>query len=351
MSSAYKKALVTGITGQDGSYLAALLLDKGYEVHGLRQCLAFDDGANIRDIESKLTLHPGDMTDGGSLTRIVAQIRPDEIYNLAAQSYVADSFAAPEMTADVNGLGTLRLLDAVRAAGLEKTSRIYQASSSELFGNAPSPQNEQTPMRPCNPYGAAKLYAFSIIGTYRQAYGMFACNGILFNHESPRRGEHFVTRKIVLAAAAIEAGRQEKLVLGNLSAERDWGHARDYVAGMWQMLQQAEPDDYVLATGEAHTVREFAEQAFSIAGMHIEWRGEGLHEKGYDRATGRVLVEVSEAFYRPSELHHLCGDPRKARARLGWVPETGFTQLVREMVESERRALGFGVAPLLRQVS
>lgn len=342
-----KVALITGITGQDGSYLAEFLLEKGYEVHGvLRRSSTFNTGRIehlylnewVRDMKKKraVNLHYGDMTDSSSLIRIIQEIQPDEIYNLAAQSHVKVSFDVPEYTAEADAVGTLRLLEAVRILGLEKKTRIYQASTSELYGKVQEvPQKETTPFYPRSPYGVAKQYGFWITKNYREAYGMYAVNGILFNHESERRGETFVTRKITLAAAAIAKGKQDKLYLGNLSARRDWGYAKDYVECMWLILQQPKPDDFVIATGEMHTVREFCTLAFHYAGIELHWQGEGVDEKGID-ANGRVLVEVDPKYFRPAEVEQLCGDPTKARTILGWNPrKTSFEQLVKLMVESD----------------
>ena len=342
-----KKALITGITGQDGSFLAEFLLEKNYEVHGiLRRSSTFNTARIehlyltewVRDMKKKraVNLHYGDMTDSSSLIRIIQEVQPDEIYNLAAQSHVKVSFDVPEYTAEADAVGTLRLLEAVRILGLERKTRIYQASTSELFGKVQEvPQKETTPFYPRSPYGVAKQYGFWITKNYREAYGMFAVNGILFNHESERRGENFVTRKITLAAAAIAKGKQDELYLGNLSALRDWGYAKDYVECMWLILQQDEPDDFVIATGEMHSVREFCTLAFHYAGIELHWEGEGVNEKGID-ATGRVLVEVDEKYFRPTEVEQLCGDPTKAKTLLGWNPrKTGFDQLVRLMVESD----------------
>jgi len=343
-----KVALITGITGQDGSYLAEFLLDKGYEVHGiLRRSSSFNTGRIehlyldewVRDMHNRrlLELHYGDMTDSSSLIRIIQDVKPDEIYNLAAQSHVKVSFDVPEYTAEADAVGTLRLIEAVRITGREKVTRIYQASTSELFGKVQEiPQRETTPFYPRSPYACAKLYSFWIMKNYRESYGMYCVNGILFNHESERRGENFVTRKITFAAARIVNGLQEKLYLGNLNARRDWGYARDYVECMWLMLQQDEPDDFVIATGEYHTVREFCTLAFHYAGIELEWQGEGLNEKGIDRATGRVLVEVDPRFFRPAEVEQLLGDPTKARTQLGWNPrQTSFDELVHLMVEHD----------------
>lgn len=344
-----KTALITGITGQDGSFLAEFLLEKGYEVHGiLRRSSTFNTGRIehlylqewVRDQKKKraINLHYGDMTDSSSLIRIIGEVQPDEIYNLAAQSHVKVSFDVPEYTADTDAVGTLRLLEAVRMLGLEKKTRIYQASTSELFGLVQEvPQRETTPFYPRSPYGVAKQYGFWITKNYREAYGMFAVNGILFNHESERRGENFVTRKITLAAAAIANGKQDKLYLGNLSARRDWGYAKDYVECMWLILQNPTPEDFVIATGEMHTVREFCTLAFREAGIELTWQGEGVSEKGID-STGRVLVEVDPKFFRPTEVEQLCGDPTKAKTLLGWNPrKTTFEELVRLMVRSDMK--------------
>lgn len=342
-----KVALITGITGQDGSYLAEFLLQKGYEVHGiLRRSSSFNTERIehlyleewVRDQHEgrKVNLHYGDMTDSSSLVRIIGLVKPDEIYNLAAQSHVKVSFDVPEYTADTNALGTLRLLEAVRILGMEHKTRIYQASTSELFGKVQEiPQRETTPFYPRSPYAVSKLYAFWIMKNYRESYGMFAANGILFNHESPRRGENFVTRKITLAAARIAAGKQKKLYLGNLDARRDWGYTPDYVECMWLILQQDQPDDYVIATGEFHTVREFADAAFRHVGINLHWEGTGINEKGIDD-NGNVLVEVDPKFFRPCEVEQLLGDPAKAREQLGWNPRsTSFEDLVRIMVEAD----------------
>lgn len=337
-----KKAFITGITGQDGSYLTELLLSKGYEVHGIiRRSSSFNTeridhlykDPHLNDVS--LFLHYGDMTDASNLSRLLDRIKPDEIYNLAAQSHVKVSFEVPEYTADVDGIGTLRLLDAIKDTGLKP--RFYQASTSELFGGMKdtAPQNEKTPFYPRSPYAAAKLYAYWITVNYREAYNLFACNGILFNHESPRRGETFVTRKITRAVANIVKGNQDKLYLGNLDAKRDWGYAGDYVEGMWLMLQQDVPDDYVLATGEAHTVREFATLAFSYAGIDIEWIGQGIDEKGIDKKTGKILVEIDSKYFRPTEVEFLLGNPTKAEVELGWKRKVSFEQLVKIMVEAD----------------
>lgn len=341
-----KKALISGITGQDGSYLAELLLQKGYEVHGiLRRSSSFNTGRIehlyfdewVRDMKQQrlVNLHYGDMTDSSSLVRIIQQIQPDEIYNLAAQSHVKVSFDVPEYTAETDAVGTLRLLEAVRILGLEKKTRIYQASTSELFGLVQEiPQKETTPFYPRSPYGVAKQYGFWITKNYRESYGMFAVNGILFNHESERRGENFVTRKITLAASRIAQGMQDKLYVGNLDARRDWGYAKDYVECMWLMLQHENPEDFVIATGEMHSVREFCTLAFGEAGINMTWQGEGIHEKGIDKSTGKVLVEVDPKYFRPSEVEQLLGDPTKARTLLGWNPrKTSFEELVRIMMK------------------
>ena len=348
-----KKALITGITGQDGSYLAELLLEKGYEVHGtLRRSSSFNTGRIdhlyfdewVRDMKQKreINLHYADMTDSSSLIRIIQTIQPDEIYNLAAQSHVKVSFDVPEYTAETDAVGTLRLLEAVRILGLEKKTRIYQASTSELFGLVQEvPQKETTPFYPRSPYGVAKLYGFWITKNYRESYGMFAVNGILFNHESERRGETFVTRKITLAAARIAQGMQDKLYLGNMDARRDWGHARDYVECMWLMLQHDTPEDFVIATGEMHTVREFCTLAFGEAGINLQWVGSGIDEKGVDKATGNILVEVDKKYFRPAEVDQLLGDPTKARTLLGWNPrKTSFAELVRQMVRHDMEKVG-----------
>ena len=341
-----KTAFITGITGQDGSYLAEFLLEKGYEVYGLFRRGSTNTTQRIADLmqekakeDEKLHLVYGDMTDSMNLVRLIMEIKPDEIYNLAAQSHVAVSFEEPEYTANADGMGVLRILEAVRIAGLEKTTRIYQASTSELYGKvAEIPQKETTPFHPRSPYGVAKLYGYWITKHYREAYGMYAVNGILFNHESERRGETFVTRKITLAVGNIVNGKQEKLYLGNLNAKRDWGYAKDYVECMWLMLQQEKPEDFVIATGETRTVREFVEKAFEVAGINICWTGEGVDEKGFDAATGKVLVEVSSEFFRPAEVDLLLGDPTKAKTVLGWNPrKTTFEELVRRMVEYDLR--------------
>ena len=334
-----KKALITGVTGQDGSYLAELLLEKGYDVHGMVRRSSTEKRERIIHLEGNahFHLHYGDLSDSTSLVRIVRMVKPDEVYNLAAQSHVQVSFDVPEYTADIVAIGVLRLLEAVRLCGLEKSCRIYQASTSELYGKVEEcPQSEATPFHPYSPYAVAKQYGFWITKEYREAYGMYACSGILFNHESERRGETFVTRKITLAAARIAQGKQDKLYLGNLSALRDWGYARDYVECMWRILQQEEPEDFVIATGVQHSVREFCELAFREAGISLEFRGEGENEQGIDKETGRVLVEVSPLFYRPTDVVNLWGDPTKARTRLGWNPtKTSFDELVRLMVRHD----------------
>lgn len=330
-----KKALITGITGQDGSYLAELLLEKGYEVHGLIRRSSVSNTERIDHLirEDKIVLHGGDLSDTSSIVRVVGEVHPDEIYNLAAQSHVQVSFEAPEYAGDVDALGVLRILEAVRILGLTQTCRIYQASTSELFGKVEEvPQRETTPFHPYSPYAVAKQYGFWMVKEYREAYHMFAVNGILFNHESERRGENFVTRKITLAAGRIACGLQDKLYLGNLSSLRDWGYAKDYVECMWLMLQHDKPEDFVIATGEQHTVREFTTLAFRYVGMELEWQGEGMEEKGIDKATGKVLVEVSEQFYRPTDVVNLWGDPTKAKTVLGWNPrQTSYEELCRLM--------------------
>lgn len=347
-----KKALITGINGQDGSYLAELLLEKGYEVHGIiRRSSTFNTeriehlyiDSLIKDlhIKQKIKLHYGDMTDSTNLIRLVQQIKPDEIYNLAAQSHVKVSFELPEYTAETDGIGTLRLLEAVRICGLTETTKIYQASTSELYGKVQEvPQKETTPFYPRSPYGVAKIYAFWITKNYRESYNMYAVNGILFNHESERRGETFVTRKISIAASRIAAGLQEKLYLGNLNALRDWGYAKDYVECMWLMLQQEVPEDYVIATGEQHSVREFCELAFREAGIELEWKGADENEKGYCKATGNVIIEIDPVYYRPAEVESLLGDPTKAKQNLGWNPrQTSFEELVKIMVQHDLKSV------------
>lgn len=343
-----KKALITGITGQDGSYLAEFLLEKGYEVHGIiRRSSSFNTGRIehlyidelIKDMHGKrkVHLHYGDMTDSTNLIRLIREIEPDEIYNLAAQSHVQVSFEVPEYTADADGIGTLRLLEAVRFLGFEQRTRIYQASTSELYGKVQEvPQSETTPFYPRSPYAVAKMYGFWITKNYREAYNMFAVNGILFNHESERRGETFVTRKITLAVARISLGKQDKLYLGNMDAQRDWGYAKDYVECMWLMLQHDKPEDFVIATGEMHTVREFVTLSFKEAGISLRWEGSGVDEKGIDDKTGKVLVEVDPRYFRPTEVEQLLGDPSKAKNLLGWNPtSTSFNELIKVMVQSD----------------
>jgi len=345
-----KVALVTGVTGQDGAYLSELLLSKGYTVHGVKRRSSSFNTSRIEHIYrdpheqgSRFKLHHGDMTDSTNLIRIVQETQPDEIYNLAAQSHVAVSFETPEYTANADSIGTLRLLEAIRLLGMEKKTRFYQASTSELYGMVQEvPQRETTPFYPRSPYAVAKLYAYWIVVNYREAYGMYATNGILFNHESPLRGETFVTRKITMAAAAIKHGRQDRLYLGNLDAKRDWGHAREYVRGMWLMLQQDEPEDYVLATGETTLVRDFVTLAFREVGIDLEWNGTGIEEKGICRATGQVRVEVDPRYFRPTEVELLIGDPSKAREKLGWTHETDWQSLCREMVAEDMKAASRG---------
>jgi GDPmannose 4,6-dehydratase len=342
-----KTALITGITGQDGAYLAELLLEKGYIVHGLKRRSSSFNTSRIEHLYEdphvehvRFHLHYGDMTDSTNIIRIVQETRPDEIYNLAAQSHVQVSFETPEYTANADGIGTLRILEAIRILGMEKTCRFYQASTSELFGLVQEiPQCETTPFYPRSPYAAAKLYSYWIVVNYREAYGIHASNGILFNHESPLRGETFVTRKITRAAAAIKLGKQKKLFLGNLAAKRDWGHAREYVRGMWLMLQQDAPDDYVLATGETTEVRTFVEWAFQDVDIELEWRGVGIDEKGYCKKTGICLVEVDPRYFRPTEVELLIGDPTKARDALGWKHDTSVRELAREMVAADLRVM------------
>ena len=340
-----KTALITGITGQDGSYLAELLLEKGYEVHGIirrhstictqRIDHLYDDSA----LKDRFFLHYGDLTDSCNLVNLVTKIKPDEVYNLGAQSHVAVSFEVPEYTAETSGVGTIRLLDAIYQSGIN--CKFYQASTSELFGGIPetAPQSEKTPFYPKSPYGAAKLYSYWITINYRESYNMLACNGILFNHESPRRGETFVTRKITIAIARILAGKQDKLSLGNMDAKRDWGFAGDYVEGMWRMLQQDKPGDYVLATNETHAVREFVELAFAEAGVEIEWQGKGVEEKGIDRKTGKVLVDINPRYFRPAEVEFLWGDPTKAETELGWKRQVSFKGLVKMMVDFDMKEI------------
>ena len=334
-----KTALITGITGQDGSYLSELLLEKGYDVHGIIRRSSVDYRERIAHLEGKphFHLHYADLGDSMSIVQVMNKVRPDEVYNLAAQSHVQVSFDSPEYTANVDAVGVLRILEAIRQCGLTKTCRMYQASTSELYGKVEEvPQNENTPFHPYSPYAVAKLYGFWIVKEYREAYDMFCCSGILFNHESERRGETFVTRKITLAAARIKQGKQEKLYLGNLDSLRDWGYAKDYVECMWLILQHDKPEDFVVATGVQHTVREFCYYAFKHVGIELEFKGDGIDDKGIDKATGRVLVEVSPDFFRPTDVVNLWGDPTKARAELGWNPaKTSFEELVKLMVESD----------------
>lgn len=351
-----KTALITGITGQDGSYLAELLLSKGYDVHGTIRRSSVDYRERIAHLEGQpnFHLHYADLGDSMSLIQVMNRVRPDEVYNLAAQSHVQVSFDSPEFTADVDATGVLRILEAIRQTGLAETCRMYQASTSELYGKVDEvPQNENTPFHPYSPYAVAKQYGYWIVREYRDAYNMFCCNGILFNHESERRGETFVTRKITLAAARIRQGKQEKLYLGNLSSLRDWGYAKDYVECMWLILQNERPDDYVIATGVQHSVREFCQLAFREAGIELEFVGEGAEEKGIDKATGRVLVEVSPDFYRPTDVVNLWGDPTKAKATLGWNPtRTSFEELVRIMVEHDmRKVAADGAAEDVRKMN
>jgi GDPmannose 4,6-dehydratase len=343
MAMSGKRALITGVTGQDGAYLAQLLLDKGYEVHGIKRRSSSFNTGRIEDIyqdphedNARFHLHYGDLTDSTNLIRIMQEVQPTEVYNLAAQSHVAVSFETPEYTANADAIGTLRLLEAIRILKLEDKTRFYQASTSELYGLVQEvPQRETTPFYPRSPYGVAKLYGYWIVVNYREAYGIHASNGILFNHESPLRGETFVTRKITRAAAAIKLGRQERLYLGNLDAKRDWGHAREYVRGMWMMLQQDEPDDYVLATGETTTVRDFVSWAFEDVGIPLEFRGEGVEEEGFCQRTGKSLIKIDPRYFRPTEVDLLIGDPAKAHQKLGWKHETSVRDLAREMVTAD----------------
>lgn len=340
-----KVALITGITGQDGAYLAELLLEKGYIVHGIKRRTSLFNTDRIDHLYQdkheenvNLFLHYGDLTDSTNLIRVVQETKPDEIYNLAAMSHVKVSFDTPEYTANADAVGALRLLEAIRILGMEKETKFYQASTSELYGKVvETPQSETTPFYPRSPYAVAKLYAYWIVKNYREAYGVFACNGILFNHESPLRGETFVTRKITRAAAKIKLGLQEKIYLGNLDAKRDWGHAKDYVYGMWKMLQHDQADDFVLATGETHPVREFVEKAFGHVGIEIDWQGEGVHEKGINKATKEVIVEVDEKYFRPTEVDLLLGDPSKAKKELNWEHQYSFDELVKEMVDADMK--------------
>lgn len=341
-----RKALITGVTGQDGAYLSEFLLEKGYEVHGIKRRTSLFNTQRLDHLYSDqhvkglpFRLHYGDLTDSTSLIRVIQEVQPDEIYNLGAQSHVKVSFEEPEYTADSDGIGALRILEAIRILGIEKKTKFYQASTSELYGLVQEiPQKETTPFYPRSPYAVAKMYAYWITVNYREAYGIYACNGILFNHESPRRGETFVTRKITRAAARIKVGLQEKLFLGNLSALRDWGHARDYVEAMWLMLQQNEPEDFVIATGEQHSVREFCDFTFGRLGIQLGWRGEGVDEVGYCVESGKELVAVDPRYFRPTEVETLLGDPAKAKQKLGWSPRTSFQQLVNEMVDADLEA-------------
>lgn len=338
-----KIALITGITGQDGAYLAEFLLNKGYEVHGIKRRASSFNTDRIDHLyqdphvkNQRFKLHYGDLTDSMNLVRLVQEIQPDEIYNLGAQSHVAVSFECPEYTADAVGMGALRILEAIRITGLEKKTRYYQASTSELYGEVQEiPQKETTPFYPRSPYAVAKLYAYWITVNYREAYGIYACNGILFNHESPIRGETFVTRKITRAFARIKLGLQDNVYLGNLNAKRDWGHAKDYIEMQWLMLQQESPEDFVIATGVQYSVRDFVNKAAKAAGIEMQWKGEGVDEKGYDKATGKCLVEVDKRYFRPTEVETLLGDPTKAKEKLGWVPKIGLEEMVKEMVEHD----------------
>ena len=333
-----KKALITGITGQDGSYLAEFLLEKGYEVHGITRRASISNTARIDHLMGRITLHDGDLTDSSSLIRIIGMVKPDEIYNLAAQSHVQVSFDVPEYSGDVDALGVLRILEAIRILGLSNKTKFYQASTSELFGKVEEvPQRETTPFHPYSPYAVAKQYGYWITKEYREAYGIFAVNGILFNHESERRGENFVTRKITLAAGRIAEGLQDHLELGNMDSLRDWGYAKDYVECMWLMLQHHTPEDFVIATGEQHTVRDFTERAFAVNGMTIRWEGTGVDEKGYDSETGKLLVSVNPKWFRPTDVNNLWGDPTKAKTVLGWNPQkTSYQELVRIMANHDR---------------
>lgn len=330
-----KKALITGVTGQDGAILAEILLNKGYEVHGLRPYSAVPDVARIEPL-GDLHLHYGDMADSGSLIRLIETIKPDEIYNMAALSHVHVSSDMPELTGNVNALGPVRILESLRILNSAADIKFYQASSSEMYGCALAPQNEQTEFQPCSPYGIAKLYAYWMVRHYREAYGIFASNGILFNHESAIRGEEFVTRKITKAVCAIEAGKKDKMCLGNLDSKRDWGHAKDYMQGAWQILQHSVPDDFVLATGQNYSVREFVEKSFNVIGRTVFWEGEGVGEVGRDSKTGDVLVTIDPALFRPAEVHHLLGDASKAQRELGWCPQTVLDNLIAEMIEADR---------------
>ncbi|NCO04209.1 MAG: GDP-mannose 4,6-dehydratase [Alphaproteobacteria bacterium] len=331
---AQKTALITGITGQDGAVLAQILLEKNYHVHGMRPYSAVPDTARVEGLD--ITLHYGDVTDGGAILRLLETIKPDEIYNLAGMSHVHVSFDMPELTANVNGLGPIRILEAMRLMHAQKEIRFYQASSSEMFGRAPAPQSEQTPFEPCSPYGASKLYAYWMVRQYREAYGLHASNGILFNHESALRGEEFVTRKITKAIGQIEAGLRNRVSLGNLDAKRDWGHAHDYMHGAWAMLQQKTPDDYVLATGQSYSVRDFLAKAFAVIGVNIIWKGAGLNELGINKQTGQTIIDIDPALFRPTEIHNLIGDASKAKHLLNWTPRHSFDDLVTEMVQADR---------------
>ena len=339
-----KTALITGVTGQDGAVLAELLLEKGYSVHGLRSYSAVPDTARIEHLDD-VVLHYGDMSDGGSLTRLIETIKPDEIYNMAGMSHVHVSFDMPELTADVNGLGPLRILDALRVLDTDKDIKFYQASSSEMFGRSPAPQSEETSFQPCSPYGTAKLHAYWSVRNYRDAYGLFASNGILFNHESAMRGEEFVTRKITKAIGEIEAGQRDKITLGNLDARRDWGHAKDYMAGAHAILQHDKADDFVLASGQSYSVRDFVERAFAVIDIQIEWQGEGVDEVGVNVKTGQTLIDIDPALFRPKEVHELIGDASKAKEILNWSPKISFDKLVEEMVQADRIE---GKSPMMR---
>lgn len=352
VKSEKRTALIMGITGQDGKYLAELLLELGYEVHGIKRRSSSFNTSRIDDLierygkERKFVLHYGDVTDSTNIIRLIQEVQPDEIYNLAAQSHVQVSFETAEYTANADAVGALRILEAIRILGMTDRVRFYQASTSELYGAIPGPQSELTSFWPRSPYAVAKLYAYWITVNYREAYGIYACNGILFNHESPHRGETFVTRKITRAVARIKYGLQKLLRLGNLDAKRDWGYARDYVEAMWLILQQDSPDDYVIATGQAHTVREFVERAFECVGIDIVWQGEGIEEKGLDAQTGEVLVEVDPIYFRPTEVDFLLGDPRKAQEKLGWTAQITFDELVKMMVESDLNLVSRGIHTL-----
>jgi len=346
-----KTALVTGITGQDGSYLAEFLLEKGYDVHGIIRRSSSFNTARIDHIFDKVHLHYGDLVDSSNLTSIMAKVKPDEVYNLGAQSHVKVSFEEPEYTAQADGVGTLRLLEAIRTVGLEKTTRFYQASTSELYGMVQEvPQKETTPFYPRSPYAVAKLYAYWMVVNYREAYDMFASNGILFNHESPRRGGTFVTKKVTNNISQIMAGTRERILLGNLDSKRDWGHAKDYVRMMWMMLQQEQPDDFVVATNKQYSVRDLVTLCFEMVGRPVEWRGTGLEEEGVDAKSGQVLVQVSPKYFRPTEVETLLGDPAKAKAKLGWTPEISFKQLVHEMLEYDMKQVGLELPSKAQEV-